>query len=288
MGVSIPKVYKKDNKLVIIVPGDVISRLGVKEGDDVDFLPYNDKAFVFAKKSDLLNILTGSKQMVPAPGRADKAEVSGEELSVLKKLDTLRYNERTKESVQRILDGDENAVLQALLKRKVVTLFKKEGDKEPRYSIPRDIYDRFLYGKRDAATSKAAPQKAAPAQYKARGWEVRLKEQNKYADMLEAKGYLVLPSEAEATAMSTLLEESIRLGLVVGTRAFNKKFYVALKAFVTENAVPILELIEKKSMPIADISKSLGMDEDAARTILCLLAESGDVTEVRRDIFRAA
>ena len=89
-------------------------------------------------------------------------------------------------------------------------------------------------------------------------------------------------SEAEATSLSTLLEASIRMGLVIGTRAFNKKFYIALKRFVAENAASVLKLIEKKSVPLPEIAKSLNIDEDAARTILYLLAESGDATEVRK------
>ncbi len=261
--------------------------MSIKEGDDVDFLKYNDSTYIFAKKSDLVNALTGNKQAAAATAPSHerpREKISAEELEVLKKLDTVRYSNRTKENVRKLLDSRENAILQGLLKRKAVTLFKKEDESEYRYGISKEIYNEFLFGKRGAGK----PNIVEPEQHATKGWMVKLKEQNKYSEELETNGYLVILTEAEATTLSTLLEESIRLGLVIGTRAFNKKYYVALKSFVAQNANPVLKLIEGKSIGIADIAKSLKVEEDAARAVLYLLAESGDVTEVRRDVFKAA
>lgn len=270
------------------MPNDVVSALGIVEGDDVDFLRYNDSTYIFAKKSDLVNALTGggqpSAQQAAQQGASRRQGVTAEELGVLKKLDTVRYSNRTRDNVRRLLDSRENAVLQGLLKRKAVTLFKKEGEAEYRYGISKEVYNEFLYGKRAAGR----PNAAAPERRAARGWMVKLKEQNKYAERLESDGYIVIQTEAEATTLSTLLEESIRLGLVIGTRAFNRKYYVALKSFVAQSAAAVLKLIDSQSMGIADIAKSLRVEEDAARALLYLLAESGEVTEVRRDVFRAA
>ncbi len=273
------------------MPYDVVSALGIREGDDVDFLKYNDSTFIFAKKSDLVNALTGNRQAAPSAAKAPapspdrpKQGVNAEELGVLKKLDTVRYRDRTRDSVHRLLDSRENAVLQGLLKRKAVTLFKKEGESEYRYGISKEVYNEFLYGKR----GPGKPNIVEPERHATKGWTVKLKEQNRYAEELEANGYLVVPTEVEATTLSTLLEESIRLGLVIGTRAFNKKYYVALKSFVAQNANPVLKLIEGRGVGIADIARALKVEEDAARAVLYLLSESGEVTEVRRDVFKAA
>lgn len=284
-GGSITKVFRKDNKLVIIVPYDVVSDLGIKDGDDVDFLRYNDKTYIFAKKNDLMNAVTGGrgKEAAAVVPKSGKRAVSLEELSVLKKLDTLRYTNRTKENVRKLLNQRENDVLHGLLMDRVVTLYKKDGEGDYHFSIPKEIYNEFLFGKRE----KGKPNILEHVQ-EAREWETKLKEQNKYADELEKKGYIVIPTEAEATTLSTLLEESIRLGLIIGTRAFNKKYYVVLKGFVTQNATRILKVIDNKSTNVAEIAKAAKLDEDAARAVLYLLAEGGDVTEVRRDVFRAA
>ena len=218
---------------------------------------------------------------------AGRIELSAPELALLKKLDTIKYNDRTEAKVSGMLSVDEKKALQSLISKKAVSLFKKED--ASRYSITKSVYDRFLYGKREEKPEARAPEQEKPIERAAeKTWVSKLKEQNMYADLLEAKGYIVLSNEAEAAGLSTALEESIRMGLVVGTRAFNKKFYVALKGFVTQNAPAILRLIDKKSADIAAIAKGVGLEEDAARTILYLLAESGDVTEIRRDIFKAA
>jgi len=88
--------------------------------------------------------------------------------------------------------------------------------------------------------------------------------------------------------VSGALEDSIRHGLILGTRAFNKKFYIGLRGYINKNASKILKLIDQKSMSIPDIASETGVDEDGVRTILYVLSESGDVTEVRKDVFRVA
>ncbi|MEM0149463.1 MAG: hypothetical protein QXW10_01030 [Candidatus Micrarchaeaceae archaeon] len=277
------------------IPYEVITALRIKEGDEVDFFKYSDVYFLFAKKSDIVKAITSLKTGNGHAGRQFAGSQTTEatvglttaEIALLKKLDTIRYNERTEMNVSGILNDDEKRVLQSLVLKKVVSLFKK--DDIARYGISKNVYDKFLFGKREPTTSaKAAVSEKPPVKAAEKTWVAKLKEQNMYADLLEAKGYIVLSNEAEAAGLSSALEESIRMGLVVGTRAFNKKFYVALKGFVTQNAPAILRLIEKKSADITAIASGVGLEEDAARTILYLLSESGDVTEVRRDIFKAA
>lgn len=280
---------------MVSIPYEVITALRIKEGEEVDFFKYSDVYFLFAKKSDIVKAITSLKagnsqasRQLDGAQRADEAiELTAAEIALLKKLDTIRYNDRTEANVSGILNSDEKKALQSLILKKAISLFKK--DSTARYSITKSVYDKFLFGKREpAASAKNAISEEPNVKATEKAWVAKLKEQNMYADLLETKGYIVLSNEAEAAGLSSALEESIRMGLVVGTRAFNKKFYVALKGFVTQNAPAILRLIDKKSTDITAIAKKVGLDEDAARTILYLLAESGDVTEVRRDIFKAA
>ncbi len=267
----------------------------------MDFFKYSDMYFLFAKKSDIVKAITNFKTGEGQAGRRftmplkpdAPIDLTPSEIALLKRLDTIKYGDRTEANVQKVLNIEEKRVLQDLISKKVVSLFNKDG--VARYSITNSVYDKFLFGKREGKAPDKTPdltenpEREKPVERVAeKTWVSKLKEQNMYADLLEAKGYIVLSNEAEAASLSSSLEESIRMGLVVGTRAFNKKFYVALKTFVTQNAVVILKLIEKKSADIAYIAKETGLEEDAARTILYLLAESGDVTEVRRDIFKAA
>jgi bifunctional DNA-binding transcriptional regulator/antitoxin component of YhaV-PrlF toxin-antitoxin module len=305
------KVYRSNNKLIIAIPNDVVSALGIKEGDDLDFFEYVNSTYILAKKNDIVKLLAGSREVQAQTQGTGKAvqefkvqfskeaqSISQAELAVLKKLDTMRYNDRTASKVNSVLNSSEKEILQLLIKRKIVSPFKKEGEKEMKYSIGKEVYDNFLYRKgKTAQPASAAPSpvKAKASSFKpqasvqtaSRAWEQRL-DNNAYTDMLEAKGYLVLSNEADAAMVSSALEESIRHGLILGTRAFNKKFYIGLRGYINKNASKILKLIDQKSMGISEIAEETGIEEDGIRTILYVLSESGDVTEVRRDIFRVA
>jgi antitoxin component of MazEF toxin-antitoxin module len=303
-----PKVYKSNNKLAVYIPYDVITTLGIRDGDDLDFLKYGDNTFLIVKKKDIVMLLakkTSMEETKPS-GKAYAARggprpgisLEPEELALLKKLDTLKYSDRTNTKVAAMLNPDEKSVLQSLLKRSIIVPFKKGNEKEVTYSIQKNVYDAFLYRKGVKDDNNAANQpyvkarsqheeKAVPA-VRQKAWEHKIEGVESYTDMLESKGYLVLGNEVEASMVSAALEDSIRQGLVVGTRAFNKKFYIGLRGFVNKHAPKILKIIDQKSMNVEDIAKESGIDEDGARTILYVLSESGDVTEVRRDIFRAA
>jgi hypothetical protein len=282
-----PKIYKLNNKLVLNVPFEVISALDIKEGEEVDFLKYKDNSFLFAKKSDLVGILTGERAAArPAATEpfAFAGEIDNDELRLLKKLDTLRYNERTKAKVTGMLDQDEKAVLQRLLKKRAVTLFQKSPDQEPKFGISKGVYNQFLFGKRDkAGTPPPAQPQQAPQPKK---WEVSLKGDETNLTKLEAEGYIVLSNEAEATALSVALEDSIKRGAVLGTRAFNRKFYVVMRSFMIKNAPKIIKALDKKALGISEIAKACDIAEDAARAILYMMSESGEISEVRRDNFR--
>ncbi|MDE1871116.1 MAG: hypothetical protein KGI06_02650 [Candidatus Micrarchaeota archaeon] len=279
----------------------MIDSLGIKDGDDLDFLKYGESTFLVAKKMDIVKLLSkntpdeakpAGKAYVPrSTGRA--AHLEPQELAVLKKLDTLKYNDRTSVKVAPMLNSSEKETLQALINRSIVVPFRKGSEKEVRYSIQKSVYDAFLYRKKQEQQPAASQQvqKARPqlSSRQPKAWEQKIGGDNDvYIETLESKGFVVLGNEAEAAIVSASLEDSIRQGLILGTRAFNKKFYIGLRGFINKNAPKILKLIEQRSVDIEEIAKSVGLEEDGVRTILYVLSESGDVTEVRKDVFRAA
>lgn len=306
-GDTIPKVYKtKNNKLAVYIPFDVIEALGIKDGDDLDFLKYGDSTYLVAMKKDIVKLLSkpnaeqpkqqeGKKVYTPRTVSDKSITIEPAELAVLKKLDTLRYSDRTGPKISAILDSSEKAVMQTLIKKNILMPFKRPGEKETKYSIQKNVYDMFLYRNKKPAEQPAQVQgqKTKPAVQKPqtpKAWEQKIAATGSeaYMESLENKGFLVLGNEAEASLVSAALEDSIRQGLVVGTRAFNKKFYIGLRGFINKYAAKILKIIDQKSMNVQDIASETGVDEDGVRTILYFLSESGDVTEIKRDIFRAA
>ena len=105
---------------------------------------------------------------------------------------------------------------------------------------------------------------------------------------LEKNGFLVAPTEAEAGKVSLALEQSIRHGQVLGTRAFNKKFYIVLRKYFDRFAPQILKKLRDRNYKVADLAKELKTEEEGLRAILYLLSENGDVSEKKRDIFTIA
>lgn len=232
------KVYRSNNKLIVAIPNDVVSALSIKEGDDIDFLEYVNNTYILAKKNDIVRLLSGQRETQAQTKGTDKVAqgfrtqpgrgaqtVSQAELAVLKKLDTMRYNDRTASKVSSVLNATEKEVLQSLIKRNIVNPFKKEGEKEMKYSIGKEVYDNFLYRKGKmaqpagpalaTAKARAPPRSQTPAQAAPRPWEQKLNGNDAYTDLLESNGYVVLSNEADAAMVSSALEDSIRHGLVL-------------------------------------------------------------------------
>ncbi|MGC8622440.1 MAG: AbrB/MazE/SpoVT family DNA-binding domain-containing protein [Candidatus Micrarchaeia archaeon] len=310
------KVYRLSNKLVVNLPFDVVKELGLKDGDEIEFFKYKDNSYIVAKKSDILAKVIGRGD--GAQSNAEKAGNGADiilqqaEIEVLKKLDTLRYSDRTEDKVSSLLSSQEQKILKSLISKKVVSLFKKEGEATYKYSISKNIYDRFLFGKREKQGEKAVQQSKADEkageepQAKAETKEAKKREEkaeegveseNKsqwsesldpksYLDLLEKNGYVVISNQTEASALSEMLENSIRSGEIVGTRAFNKKYYIVMRSFINKNTGRVIKAMDKKATSVAEIAKSIGMEEEGVRSILYMLSEFGDVSEVKRDVFR--
>lgn len=288
-----PKIFKLKEKLIVYLPFDMIKELGLKEGDEVEFFKYADGQFLAAKKSDLLKLITHRQPQQPQPPAAQPAgpEINAEELAVLKSLDSIRYGDRTKARLLKDLTSAEKKTLSGLIKRKLVAPFKKAGESEAKYGISKSIYNKYLMGTRTkqqikpthAAVSMQASQQIREQPKK---WEQKLTESPSYLTLLESNGFLVVANQAEASAISTALEASIRSGQVVGTRAFNKKYYITLRSFVSRNAAKVMKEIGAKGTPVAEIAKTTGIDEEGIRSILYMLAENGEVVESKRDVFK--
>jgi bifunctional DNA-binding transcriptional regulator/antitoxin component of YhaV-PrlF toxin-antitoxin module len=299
------KLYKSTkgkDKLVLYIPSNVVEKLGLKDGDLVDFVPYDEKSFIFMTLSDISERVKGKDaqpqqkvEITPVPAvhlaAQSSPNLSADELSILRKLDTIKYANRTMEKVDVLLNDAEKQLLQKLLDRKVVSLYRKQNEAEAKYGISPSAYMLIMRKKilpqrqQQKDTIKTAAKDTVPAQPKK--WEKTLEQGNTNVQQLETRGFVVLSNEVDAANVSAAVEESIRRGLVVGTRAFNKKYYIALKSYVLKNASRILPMISSRSLPVQDIAKGTGMEEDGIRSILYILAETGEVSETRRDYFKA-
>ncbi len=268
------KTFKQNNKIAVYLSPEVVQALGIGEGDEVDFFKQGEKAFVFMKKADVASLISGGAAENKPIVQRGSGFLENEEIEVLKKLDTLRYQDRTRDNVDKMLNDAEKEVLGKLVQKDAVKLFRKNNSDI--YSISKSVYDRFLMRKKPV-------QDARPVKIQLSGHM-----EGPYAPFvkrLEENGYLVMQTEAEAGGVSLALEHSIRQGKVLGTRSFNKKFYIVTRQFFDQNSSSIIKAIRDGAGRISDISSKAGIGEDAAKAVLYLLSENGDVREKRRDYF---
>lgn len=282
------KVYKYKNKLCSYLPYNVTSALDIKEGDELEFIEFNANAFLVSKKSDILNmIMQGATSNAAKPSPTASKSPSAIEIQVLKKIDTLRYNDRTKENVAKLLSDQEKVVLSEMVKKDYLKPFKSKQGIEV-YSISKSIYDNFLMRK---GSAKKPEQNDAFKEFhkEVQSYTVKSKDPNdEYIKALSKNGYVVLLSEAEASRVSMLLEQSIRQGEILGTRAFNKKFYIVLRDYLNNCSPSIIKELKAGPTKAEEIARKAKLDVDGTKAILYLLAESGEITEKKKDLFALA
>ena len=151
------KIYKYNNKLAVYLPFEVVKALKLSENDEIDFFRMNENVFIFAKKADITPLLLGNTQLRAAAPvqQSPSADLSEGEISVLKKLDTLRYQQRTQDNVDKMLNTEEKSTLSQLLKKHAVSVFGPDKGGQKIYSISKGVYDRFLMRKRPQASTVA-------------------------------------------------------------------------------------------------------------------------------------
>ncbi len=296
------KVYKYNNKLAIYLPFDVVKDLALSEGDEIDFFQFKDNTFIFAKKADIASMLAGGgmaqqaerqpreergREARQSAGGGERQELSQDEIAVLKKLDTLRYNLRTPANVEKMLNADETRILKQLEKERAVELYRSGKANATVYSISRSVYDRFLMRKGRAAP-QAQPRQAEGAWRMAQRQAAPSSSDDESIKALEKQGFIVLQTEGEAASVSAALEESIRHGEVIGTRGFNRKFYIMLRPFLAKHSAQIAKELGRGEMRVAEIAERASIAEDGARAVLYYMAESGEIIEKKRELFRLA
>ncbi len=279
-------------RLVVYIPQDVVSELGLAESDEVGFFRGKGRSYIFVKSSDVGSMLSGegSEPAVKLQSQQPQltAQLSDQDLEVLKKIDTIRYENRTTDNINKVLDEKDRSTLQMLILSGVVGKFRKNG--RELYSISKQVYDRYLMRKKPAAPQQPAPFSPSFKTSIASAARQKGQERDQDIESLEKNGFVVLSSEAETSRVSLILEQSIRRGQVLGTRSFSKdrEFYIVIRNYFDRYGSVILKKLRERGYRVAELSKELGMPENGARAVLYLLAESGDVLEKKRDTFTLA
>ena len=215
-----------------------------------------------------------------------KSPLSPDELSVLKKLTAFRFESRIPFNVNKTLTEQEKKVLEGLIKREFVELYK--GGKYAKtgvYNISKNVFPLIREAGEQISQAQAKAQ-GQPQQPQARLAPPQVSGKKLSGmEMLQKFGYAVVENEMEARELSSILEKQIRAGEYLGVRAFNKKFYIAEKGFYISFSEKIRRILAKKEANVEQICSELKAPEDACTVALRLMNNDSEVIEKKRGMY---
>jgi antitoxin component of MazEF toxin-antitoxin module/biotin operon repressor len=233
------KITRQGGKgLCVRLPSYVVEELGLREAQEVDF-DLVDKKSVLMKKLE---------------------PIGAQELEVLSQLNEIRFAARTKNAVKKKLSPKQQAVLNKLLKKGVVSFYEKGKYKDKGvYSISRDYY--YLLSK------KQSPPPAQPS---------------------TQKGFQVVGDWEKAKNLMSENKKRISGGELYVVRSFDKRFYFVESSIVDSVNANVLDLLEQQSMSLEEISQKLGVETQLLKAVMEVLREQGEVIEKRKEVYSLA
>ncbi|MCI0504440.1 hypothetical protein L0Y65_07095 [Candidatus Micrarchaeota archaeon] len=214
-----------------------------------------------------------------AEGRQQEHGVLGEgERAVLKKLLSIRFENRTPAHVGGALSGSEMATLGELVQRGLVNVFRGNKYKDGVYNISDSTY-ALIYPKGDAQAAVAPAQKEADT-----GGSRRAASATGTLGILHSRGFIIVQDKREAMTLSEQLGGQMKSGEVVGVKGFDGKFYIVTRNFFTKAQAEINAVL-KDEMDAPSIASATKLDAEGCLAVLRLMAENGDLVEKKRGVF---
>ncbi len=252
------KIIKKDGKSYIQLP-DEFSKV-----DDAELFRLKEGYY-------LLSFELGKPRAEKPRAREGFIVPSEAEKNVLKRLLSIKFQNRTPAYVHKTLSVEEKNVLKELERKNFINVFRGKKYPDGVYNISDMVY-AALYGQKTAKEARPA----TPAK--------REVGENP-ADTLEQKGYAV-GSSKDLKDIIDKNKAEIKSGKIKGLKGFDGRFYIAKMEYVSKMSPAIIKQLDSEKS-IDEIAESMGVETDAIRTVLHILAEAGDVIEKRKGVYAA-
>jgi len=237
------RVLKRQNSAYIELPKEML------DCDAVELFPLKEGYY-------LLSVPLG--QPAPAPKSEDVTEHS-----VLRKMLSIRFENRTPAYVNKSLSDKEKIVLKELERKGLVNVFKGTKYKDGVYNINDKVYAML-------AKESQAPEP--------RGGSMDS------SGLLVRQGYLVVLDRNEARALSEKLAQDMKSGAVLGVKAFDGKFYIVTRTYLTKAQAAIMAVL-KENMDASGIAAAAKLEPAGCLAALYVLADGGEIIEKKRGIF---
>ncbi len=246
------------------------------------------------------NALTAPLPASPAP--KPKSVLSADEVSVVRKLLTIRFEERTVPAVAKKIGAAEKKTLDALVARRLIEVFRNAKYKEGVYNISQKVYEAAAAPMNEMAKKEvmeparsvgsepanktgvaSAPlafssASARPLAYPSSSGAPPINS----AEHLAKFGYMVLNTENEAKMAMMQIQPMLKTDDVRGIRGFDKRYYVLRRSFLHQYAGLVLAQLDAGPATAEKISEALGLASEAVGVILMIMADEGEVIEKRR------
>ena len=262
------RVIKAGEGLALELPEKVRRELGLGGGEELALYELRPGLYVIGRKGE---------ELAREVAERKEGELGEGEIGVVRKLESVKFSDRTPRRVAELLSAAERRVLDALLQNKAITLFKSAKYRDGVYNIPRRIYE-LAKGKEGSGSAEEAgggPKRAAAA--------------GDPEDALARIGYAIVERERDVKRISDNLQKQVKSGELMGVRGFDKRFYLARKGFY----VALSERVEramrgKKARSVEEIARDAKINEEECAVVLNLMREEGEVLEKKRGTYELA
>jgi len=179
-------------------------------------------------------------------------DLTQEELNILRKINFIKFDERTKQKVIETLEGVSPEVFTGLLTKGILFEYEKEGIKL--MGIDKNYFSA-------------------------------INKKESLVDKLFEEGFFVTEDKREMHQLNNKLIESKKQDQVKGIKSFDEKLYViTLEKF--NEAKPIIEKILKEEKDFIVIHSESGFEKGLCKAVLEIMKENGDIIEKSKDVYK--
>ena len=242
----------------------------IENADSLEIFPLRDGMFILVP-SEVLEKASG-RENAGTPAGLEKAE-----MEVIRKLSSVRFERRIPSEMEKMLSAPERLVLGRLVARKLVTVFRSSKyGKEGVYNITDGVYP--LVRREGEAAQTKPPQPAQMTQQAKPGMPSHL----------ASEGWMVLENDEEARRLSESASHLVKSGEILGTRAFDRKYYFISKSFLAAWEKKLNAALAKGDRNADELAEELGIAPDGCRAMVYNLCERGELLEKQKGKFARA
>lgn len=277
-----------DEHYAILVKKRVLQNTGFGPGEDVYVVVLENGLLGVIKKSSFkMHLKKAVKQGIQGSGPDSspvKKEdiVSRDEESVLNKILSHKFEDRTPSNILGQLTDSEKNILKSLVNKGILSVYKKGRYKgKGVYVISKEVYNILNPLKpRQDNVSRSVDERANASR---RGHE---NKPEGLVKRLESDGFIIIKSDDTARQVSQMLHDKVKKGFIIGARGFDSNYYIFTKQYYDKLYALISDYFDNnKRAKLPELANSIGVDESACKGILAILLGKGDIIEKTRNTY---